>query len=718
MKANANTEILDNTVHRAAMVRLHERRVNKKVELAINGHTSRVNKLIENADLSKLGELKKKLDKEIADSFRKINRETSTSLITLAKDQISWSYQNLENHVGKIWRTQKPVRRVAENIVLNKPLIADRTLLEGWSNIGIGERKRIEALIRNGVANGKTVNEIALMVRKGNIHKITMNQSKSLVVTSITSINAQADQAVYEANSKAIKGWQYIAVLDSRTTPICRHRDGQIYPVGDYSHLPPSHYRCRSTTTPVFKSWEDMSNLEGVSEIRRRNLRDLTPEQKKYYDGMTPLKESYDSWLRRQPTAIQLKHLGDYQKLELFRSQQLEIKKFTNDEGNMVGIRDLRKLTTPILPADTLRFATAKEKLDAMRLYASTPEDFISDVKLRNTLKDYYLLQAGELDGILSYTNYRGTLLHTKRATRQRVLTKPPTEDQLKFNPITGTYEDVRRYAPNPYVLSNSRRLMQESKDLLDDDKIFIEKFVESLSEQMSINERAVVTDNLRQIFARYRRNPEPWANFKAVSTAQMKFDVMNISDEIETAIRKDSNVLKKLLQDNYIDPVLGGVQLDDLHDNFIDNIFRKNKWEDTIAPQIALELRGMPTILGRFQEFVTPKAYKEVKGAIDTTILKHNPVLWKRLDEGTLQQFYTRFAHRLALADTPDRDAFAVALGRDLYTLGNLNGDRKKWYDLGLSIIETDHTRKFFEVETYGVQKRRMKSKMSGSYF
>ena len=156
------------------------------------------------------------------------------------------------------------------------------------------------------------------------------------------------------------------------------------------------------------------------------------------------------------------------------------------------------------------------------------------------------------------------------------------------------------------------------------------------------------------------------------------------------------SDVLKKLLQDNYIDPVLGATQLDELSRDFIPNILARNKWEDSTAPKIANELRSV----------------------FDTTIAAKHPIIWKRISDRELQQFYLRFANRLSLADSPDRDSFAIALGRDLYNLANLNGTRRKWYELGMNLLESKNVNRFFEVETYGVQKRRMKSKLSGQYF
>lgn len=700
MAINANTQIYDKVVDRAAMIRLYERRVNSKIELVIDGHAVRVEDLIKKAELSPRGAkgLLAEIDKQLLKTHRETFNLSKRSLLDLATDQLSYAYQNVETVMGRIWTTERPSGRVAEAIVLEKPLYKDQTLAAGWSGVSLSERQRIEALIRKGIAEGLSPATIALEVRKGNIHNITRQQSKALVVTAITSVTAQADNAIYRANEKALQGWQYVAVLDARTTPVCAHRDGHIYPMSDTAHLPPAHFHCRSTTVPVFKSWDDISKLEGVAAVRKRNIADLSDKQIAFYDGQTPLKESYNDWLKRQPREVQFRHLGDYKKVELLTSNQLTIDKFTNAEGNSIGIKELRALSDSgyTLPNDTVRFANAKRKLDAMQIGASTPDDFLANPQLKKTLIDYYLLQAGELDGTLSVTNYRGALIHTKKAAKTRVLTSPPREEQLVFNPITGRYEDIRLYQPNPGVHNNNLKLLEASDVLLEKDKKFIVSVDDALAQKMSINERAVVVDNLRILFTRYRNKPEVWANFKAVAQAQIKFDVMNVSDAIETQLRRDTDVFKKLLQDSYIDPVLGPTQLDELHDNFIANVYAKNRWEDQIAPKISSELRS----------------------TFDSTIALKAPLVWNRISDRDMQQFYLRVAHRLSLADSPDRDQFAAALGRDLYNLANLNGDRRKWYDLGMSILESKAVNKFFKVETFGVQKRRMKSRLSGAYF
>lgn len=697
MQPSVNTKIYDEAVERTALLRQFEEKTKGRVDVVLDGHRVRTDKLIREAQNSKQGQaaLRLALEKERTKTFKEAMTVSSNSLRELVTDQISWRYQNFETAIGRIWRTNKPQRRIAEEIVLQRPLYNDKTLSAGWHGVSVSEKQRIERVIRAGIAKGQSMEEIARDVRKGNIHKITRNQSRTLTVTAMTSVAAQADHAVYEANEKALQGYQYISVLDSSTTDICIYRDGKIYPVGDYEHLPPAHYGCRSSTTPVVKSYNDLAALEGVDQIRQRNLQKLSPKQRQYYDGLTPLKESYDTWLRRQNPEIQLRHLGSNVRLELFRSGKLTVDKFVTPEGKQASLRQLRQISDPGEghPNDSRRFAIAKQQLDSLRIGASFPDDLIQDKGLRSYLREYYKLQAGNLDGVLSLTNYRGVTIGAKKVTKGRVLSSPPTENNLVYNPLTGRYDDSRMYQPYPAVLSNSLRLVDESVDLLPRDKQLIHDLARDLTDTMSVNERAAVVENLRAVISRSRKTGEAWGNFKAVLNAQMKFDVMNVSDFIETQLRKDLNPLEKLKKDNFIDPVLGPVQLDDLHDNLINNIKKKNRWEDKEAPKLAKKLRNILD-------------YK-----IPVKILR-------RLDDKQLQEFYLKFAHRLSLADSPDRDQLAIALGRDLYNAANYRGDRRKWFELGVRLLEDAQNKGIFELETFGVQKRRMRSRVGGRYF
>ena len=689
---NLNTQIYDNVVHRSAMLRLFERKLNERMDVIIKDHESSLNARLSAAD-------QKKLRSQAADEIMmlqaRLQNEAKSSLLELVSQQINHTYSNISNAIGDIWRVDKPPKRINENIVLDTPIYNDKNLASCFSGISQGHKIRVDRLIREGISRGDSVNAIAKEITKSASLNITRNQTRALVVTGMTSVTAQADHQVYKANEKSLVGWQYVAVLDTHTTPLCASRDGHIYKMSETSMLPPAHFHCRSTTLPVFKSWADIAKLEGVANVRKQNIAKLTDKQKDFYDGQTPARESYNDWLFRQPQRVQMQHLGDYQKLKAFQSGQLKLSSFLNDSGNSVGLQELKQLTRIQYgtPNDTMRFANAKEQLDAMQLWATNPDDFLKDSVLKKTLVDYYKLQAGELDGTLSLTNYRGALIHNKQSTKTRVLSSPPTEEQMRFNPANGRYEDVRLYQPAPHVLEGKLRLLDASEDLTELDKAFIKDISDSLDGTLGVNHRAVVVDNLRTTFSRYRKNPAPWQSFKGVSQAQIKFDVMNVSDDIETSLRQGIDPLKKLLKDDYIDPVLGATQLQDLHDNFIKNIVSKNSWEDKVAPKIA----------------------KELHSVLNTELPL---VIRQRLTDRELQQFYLRFAHRLSLADTPDVDQMAVALGRDLYNMAGLNGKRLDWYKTGMKIVESNRVKSFYQLETFGVQKRRMKSRNGGKYF
>jgi SPP1 gp7 family putative phage head morphogenesis protein len=700
---SVNTGLYDNAMDRAAMIRLYERRISNKVSLIVDGHQVRTDELIRNAENSAKGFqiLQEAVDKELGNTFGQIHTTTSSSLIGLVSDQISYQYQKLEAALSGVFNVGKPDRRVSEAIVLGKPLINNLTLAEGWNNISNAERVRIAGVIRQGIAKGDNTAAIALAVRDNNVYNITRNQSRGLVITATTSVYAQADHEVYTANKSALLGWQYVAIMDSRTTSLCAHRNGTVYPIEDTIHLPPAHFYCRSHTVPVTKSYDQLNSIPSIGQIRDKNLEDVSASKIDQLDGIAHPEETYNDWLLRQPEEVQLKHIGDTTKLALFQSQQLTADGFLNPEGNSIGLKELRQMTDSgyAVPGDTRKFANAKDQLDALQLGAARPEDLYDSQKMQAALAEYYQLQVGSLDGTLSTLNYRGTLIGNKYATKKRVLTTPPREEQLKFNPITGKYDDARMYQPCPSVLENNLRLVDESDILKDEDKEFIHTFTDNLTDTMGVNHIAAITDNLRIVIGRSRSNQEPWVNLKAVLQGQIKFDVMNVSDFMETQLRKDQNLLNRLKQDNYIDPVLGVTQLQDLHDGFISNIYAKNNWEDSTAPKLAREMM-------RASAFGLPS-----ESAFKAANLPFKVA--RRLTDSDIEQFFLRFANRLSLGDTPDRDQLAVSIGRDFYNSANYRGSRNEWYNTGVAILDNLQDKGYYQLETFGVQKRRMKSRL-----
>ena len=51
--------------------------------------------------------------------------------------------------------------------------------------------------------------------------------------TAVTEASASAREATYAANADVLRGVQIVATLDSRTTQVCRHYDGKVFPVNE-----------------------------------------------------------------------------------------------------------------------------------------------------------------------------------------------------------------------------------------------------------------------------------------------------------------------------------------------------------------------------------------------------------------------------------------------------------------------------------------------------
>ena len=150
-----------------------------------------------------------------------------------------------------------------------------------------------------------------------------------------------------------------MATLDSRTSLRCASLDGQVFPIGT-GPRPPQHPNCRSTITPVTKSWRELAkpgalkrgrgadNLDALFE-RRLKGKGFTPDQiagikratRASMTGQVPGKLTYARWLRRQPAAFQDDVLGPT-RAALFRDGTLTLDRFVDDRtGRAFTLADL-----------------------------------------------------------------------------------------------------------------------------------------------------------------------------------------------------------------------------------------------------------------------------------------------------------------------------------------------------------------------------------------
>lgn len=251
---------------------------------------------------------------------------------------------------------------------------ASAETMEGWlAGIPESERKRIEQTIKSGVLNGETTREITRRVfgtiqeqknDKGNSAIIiTRRGTEGLVRTSINHISTVAKDELYKANDDIIDGVEWVSTLDSKTTPVCQVRDGKVYPVNS-GPRPPAHVNCRSTITPILKSYRELGidvddperstrayfaipEKMNVTEYRAKLKKDgITKVQQdkiiRNLSGQTDAKD-FDSFLSRQNKEFQETVLG-IERTKLYRNKGLTLSQLISPKEVYYTLDELREI--------------------------------------------------------------------------------------------------------------------------------------------------------------------------------------------------------------------------------------------------------------------------------------------------------------------------------------------------------------------------------------
>lgn len=145
-----------------------------------------------------------------------------------------------------------------------------------------------QALLQ-GVSNGETLDEIMGRIRT--IFKPYVEESRdangvllepsrleTIVRTNLTDVYNQGRMVQGAQAEEYLEGWQYSAILDSRTTEICKHMDGKVFLADDKRAMalrPPRHFNCRSLMVPIVVG-ETINEDEKITDAQVREAKDLS----------------------------------------------------------------------------------------------------------------------------------------------------------------------------------------------------------------------------------------------------------------------------------------------------------------------------------------------------------------------------------------------------------------------------------------------------------
>lgn len=223
-------------------------------------------------------------------------------------------------------------------------------LLSEWSqSIEADRMTRIRDAIRMGYVEGQTTDQVIRRIRgtraKGyedGIIEIDRRNAEAVVRTALSHTAGVTRDRFYQENSDLVKAVKWLATLDGRTSTDCRIRDGLHYtndahkPVG---HKIPwgagpgrLHWRCRSTSTPVLKSWRELGiDVDEMSASSRASM-----------DGQVPADIKWPDWIKKQSASRQDDYLGP-SRAKLLREGNLDPVRFWSDRGRYLTLSELRE---------------------------------------------------------------------------------------------------------------------------------------------------------------------------------------------------------------------------------------------------------------------------------------------------------------------------------------------------------------------------------------
>ena len=290
----------------------------------------RVKLVLDALDVSNLQEIKRKALQKVLIGLRSAMIEVTApamndflgKLPDLAKYAAALEVTHLANALVSPPKFNAPTAKLAYQAALENPVQATGEMMEvmirNWPAL---DAMRVSNLVQKGWAQDLPLQDMvrqAVGTKATNYEDGFLNTSAknagTIIMTAIQHTANAARMEVWESNGDVVEMYQWISVLDNRTTQQCRSLDGRTFEPGK-GPMPPLHPNCRSTTVAVLGSEFNFLN-EGAT----RTSSGPNP-------GYVPADENYYDWLKTQPADFQDTAIGP-QRGQLFRDGGLTPTRF------------------------------------------------------------------------------------------------------------------------------------------------------------------------------------------------------------------------------------------------------------------------------------------------------------------------------------------------------------------------------------------------------
>ena len=336
-----NDDVYSRTLKHRALLTLYEKRLETEMLKILATHKIKMKSIVLANGISNINLLNRALAKEIRSTYKKIYKEGISELNKLAGVSARYHKSTFTKSLLGIYKAKG-----LNDVITIKDLIikSNGTFSEQIASISIQQQRKIKDIVKNGMISGKAINSIAVDIGKTGILQSTV-QTRTLIRTEITETSAFVANETYKLNDDVVKGYQYVATLDSRTSLICGRLDGKIYSLDSKSApKPPQHFNCRSTTVPIIKSADQLLATKN-NRLQKRKLNRLSPTRRASINGQVPARLNYSEWLKKQNNDIKLTILGSQKRVDIFNTNKLKLTQFSNREGKLLSLEKLEELS-------------------------------------------------------------------------------------------------------------------------------------------------------------------------------------------------------------------------------------------------------------------------------------------------------------------------------------------------------------------------------------
>lgn len=334
------------------------------------------------------GERYKELEAEtgriIRGAYKVIAGEQKSALEQIATSEVQFINTAMNKAVGVSVFSQKISPQVLQAV--SGPIIFGAPAGDWWNGQAAALRAKFGQEMAKGILMGEDNAALVRRVRgtkangyKDGIMNVSKREATALVRTSVISASNYARIETFRTMG-TVKGIQWVATLDSRTTEICMALDKKqwrfpdLEPIGHNKRFPgpTAHWQCRSTQTAVTYSWSELAGKK-IPETDNKTLQAAvedklreegkTEEQVTAYvararasiDGPVSASSTFEDWARTKPPEFVEKLVGPG-RYALFDAGQISFSDLTNQDNRPLTLAALKDaVETGNLPSETLR---------------------------------------------------------------------------------------------------------------------------------------------------------------------------------------------------------------------------------------------------------------------------------------------------------------------------------------------------------------------------